>query len=300
MMNHFITIDDLTDEEVMSILKKANTFRHHKHHDTFDTQLFAANLFFEPSTRTKSSFFVAERRLGIETLDFDTDSSSVKKGESLYDTARTFEAIGANVLVIRHESDDWADELADKVSIPMINAGAGKKDHPTQSLLDTYTVYQEFGEIKDLKIAIVGDIKHSRVAHSSAQLLKRLGADVSLCTPSSLKDDGMDFPYITIDEAVETSDVIMLLRVQHERHNKSSHSIANYHETYGLTKEREKKMKDHAIILHPGPVNRGVEIDSDLVECGRSRIFKQMQNGVFIRMAVLTHFLKKWGIIDEN
>lgn len=299
-MNHFITIDDFSTEEVMIILQRANDYHHHKNIDIIDKQLFAANLFFEPSTRTKSSFFVAQRRLGIETLDFDTDSSSIKKGETLYDTAKTFEAIGANILIIRHESDVWANELSGKISIPMINAGAGTKDHPTQSLLDAYTIFQEFGAVNELKITIVGDIKHSRVAHSSAQLLKRLGAHVRLSTPDSLKTDSLSFPYISIDEAVETSDAIMLLRMQHERHNKSSHSIANYHEQYGLTKEREKKMKDHAIILHPGPVNRGVEIDSDLVECARSRIFKQMKNGVFIRMAVLTYLLKKWGIIDEN
>src|SRR5699024_1524223 len=128
------------------------------------------------------SFFVAERRLGIETLDFDTDSSSVKKGESLYDTAKTFEAIGANILIIRDKNDDWSNELEKNVSVPIVNAGAGTKDHPTQSLLDAYTIYQEFGEIKDLNITIVGDIKHSRVAHSSVQLLKRLGANMSLCT----------------------------------------------------------------------------------------------------------------------
>lgn len=299
-MNHFITINDLTDEEVMQVLEQTNDYRHHTGNYMIDKQLFAANLFFEPSTRTKSSFFVAERRLGIETLDFDTDSSSVKKGESLYDTAKTFEAIGANILIIRHESDEWANMLAENVSIPIVNAGAGTKDHPTQSLLDAYTIYQEFGEVKDLKVTIVGDIKHSRVAHSSAELLKRLGANVRLCTPESLKDDSMTFPYISIDEAVKTSDAIMLLRMQHERHTKSAHSVANYHDQYGLTKEREKEMQDHAIILHPGPVNRGVEIDSNLVECNRSRIFKQMQNGVFIRMAVLTHLLTKWGIINEN
>lgn len=298
-MDHFITIDDLTNNEVRNVFKQANNYEQNKC-KMIDQQLFAANLFFEPSTRTKSSFFVAQRRLGIETLDFDTDSSSVKKGESLYDTAKTFEAIGANVLVIRHESDDWAKKLAHNVSIPIINAGAGTIDHPTQSLLDVYTIYQEYGFVDTLNITIVGDIKHSRVAHSSAQLLKRLGANVRLSTPESLKDDTMNFPSISIDEAVETSDAIMLLRMQHERHNKSSHSIANYLDTYGLTKARERKMKDEAIILHPGPVNRGVEIDSKLVECDRSRIFKQMQNGVFIRMAVLTHLLEKWGIIDEN
>jgi len=296
-MKHFISIDDMTNDEIMSVLESADEYRHNGY--TIDKQLFAANLFFEPSTRTKSSFFVAQRKLGLETLDFDSHSSSVQKGETLYDTAKTFEAIGANILVIRHESDNWADDLNGNISIPIINAGAGKKDHPTQSLLDVFTIFQEFDKIAGLKVTIVGDIKHSRVAHSSAKLLKRLGAEVRLCTADSFKDEEMDFTYISMDEAVETSDAVMLLRVQHERHNKSSHFITNYHEKYGLTKKRESLMKDEAIILHPGPVNRGVEIDSDLVECTRSRIFNQMQNGVFIRMAVLINQLQKWGIIDE-
>lgn len=296
-MKHFLSVEQLTEQDMFELFQLAKRCR--EEITPFKKQLFAANLFFEPSTRTKMSFTVAERKLGLEILDFNPETSSVKKGETLYDTVRTLEAIGADLAIIRHHDDDWMETLTDHISIPIINAGAGKKEHPTQSMLDLFTIYEEFQTFKDLNMTIIGDIKHSRVAHSSAQLLKRLGANVKFSTPQSLKDESLNFPYISIDEAIESSDVLMLLRMQHERHTKSLHLIRNYHETYGLTKAREKKMKERAIILHPGPVNRDVEIDSKLVESSRSRIFRQMQNGVFIRMAVLIHILNKWGIINE-
>src|SRR5699024_7972411 len=230
---------------------------------------------------------------------FSPQTSSMTKGESLYDTAKTFEAIGAHMLVIRHSSNDWMEEIQPYSHIPIINAGAGAAEHPTQSLLDAYTIYQEFGYLEDVNVVIVGDIKHSRVARSNARLLSKLGANVYFSSPVQMTDDTLGFPHITIDEAVKISDCLMLLRVQYERHEQSL-STANYLETYGLTVKREKDMQDHAIILHPAPVNRGVEIDSRLVECARSRIFKQMTNGVYIRMAIMSKLLKKWGLINEN
>lgn len=296
-MNHFISVEDMTVEEIIKLLDMANDFRLDEY--KLAKQLFCANLFFEPSTRTKMSFIVAERKLGIEPLEFNIENSSMKKGESLYDTAKTFEAIGANVLVVRHEHDDWANELSAHMDIPIINAGAGKKDHPTQSLLDADTIYQEFGTFNGLNIVIAGDIKHSRVARSNAQMLTKLGAKVYFSGAPEFMDDTLDYPYISMDEAVEICDALMLLRIQHERHDQFSSATVNYNENFGLTVERERKMKEKAIILHPGPVNRGVEIDTSLVECERSRIFKQMSNGVFVRMAVLTTQLLKWGIIDE-
>src|SRR5690625_1357420 len=286
MMKHFLSVQDMTAEDIINLLDMAQSYREEEIRIT--KQLFAANLFFEPSTRTKSSFIVAEKKLGIESLEFDVETSSMKKGETLYDTAKTFEAIGANVLVIRHESDNWANELEGKIDIPIINGGAGKKAHPTQSLLDADTIYQEFKTFENLNIVISGDIKHSRVAKSNAEMLTKLGANVYFACAPDFRDNSLNYPYITMDEAAEIGDVIMLLRIQHERHEAFSSSTMNYHEHYGLTIEREKQMKEHAIILHPGPVNRGVEIDSRLVECERSRIFKQMSNGVFVRMAVLT------------
>ncbi|GAB3067815.1 aspartate carbamoyltransferase catalytic subunit [Virgibacillus ainsalahensis] len=297
-MRHFISVNQLTTEEIIQILETAERYRENGFQ--LEKQLFAANLFFEPSTRTKMSFTVAQKKMGMEVLDLHSEASSTQKGESLYDTVKTFEAIGANLLVIRHESDAWIEELGENLSIPVVNAGAGQAEHPTQCLLDLLTIYQEYGSFKDLNVVIAGDIRHSRVARSNAYALRALGAKVSFSAAVGFEDMTMEFPYISMDKAVETSDVIMLLRIQHERHEIDASDTSNYLENYGLTKEREKRMKKHAIILHPAPVNRGVEIDSELVECDRSRIFKQMENGVYIRMAIITKLLNKWGIINEN
>ncbi|HEY4600376.1 MAG TPA: aspartate carbamoyltransferase catalytic subunit [Cerasibacillus sp.] len=290
---HFLSVEQLTKQEIFDLIHQAKTFKTDV--KPFTQQLFAANLFFEPSTRTKMSFTVAEKKLGLEILDFNPDTSSVKKGETLYDTVRTLEAIGADVAVIRHHDDDWPETLTNHISIPIINAGAGKKEHPTQCMLDLFTIYEDFHTFHDLHVTIVGDIKHSRVAHSNAKALKKLGANVHLCAASDFKDLSLDYPYIDIDEAVKQSDVIMLLRIQHERHQNISETT-DYLQTYGLTVEREKMMKDDAIILHPAPVNRGVEIADSLVECERSRIFKQMENGVYMRMAIIKKLLQKRGI----
>ncbi|WP_449353970.1 aspartate carbamoyltransferase catalytic subunit [Virgibacillus natechei] len=297
-MRHFISANQLTVEEIMRLFETADWYRGTGLE--LKQQLFAANLFFEPSTRTKSSFIIAQRKLGMEVLDFHTETSSVKKGESLYDTAKTFESIGANLLVVRHQSDSWFEKLKGNISIPMINAGAGTAEHPTQCLLDLMTIYQEYRTFNDLKIVIVGDIKHSRVAQSNAYALKALGAKVFFSAAPGFEAYQLDFPYISIEEAVNRCDAIMLLRTQHERHDQRSAFMTDYLENYGLTKGREKQMKKHAIILHPAPINRGVEIDSDLVECERSRIFKQMENGVYIRMAIITNILQEWGIMNEN
>lgn len=297
-MKHLISVDDLTTDDIKEIFALADRFQQGSY--KISKQIFAANLFFEPSTRTKTSFIVAQRKLNIESLDFQPELSSINKGETLLDTVKTFEAIGANIFVIRHRDDEWGKDLIPQLSVPVINGGAGKKDHPTQSLLDAYTIFQEFKQIEGLHIVIAGDIKHSRVAHSSADILKKLGAHVYVSGPNEHIDKDGTYPYISIDEAVELADALMLLRIQHERHEGENNTIVDYHEKYGLTMERERKMKQNAIIMHPGPVNRGVEIDSSLVEAERSRIFKQMSNGVFIRMAIVTKLLKNWGLINEN
>lgn len=297
-MKHLISVDDLTTDDIKEIFALADRFQQGSY--KISKQIFAANLFFEPSTRTKTSFIVAQRKLNIESLDFQPELSSINKGETLLDTVKTFEAIGANIFVIRHRDDEWGKDLIPQLSVPVINGGAGKKDHPTQSLLDAYTIFQEFKQIEGLHIVIAGDIKHSRVAHSSADILKKLGAHVYVSGPYEHMDKDGAYPYISIDEAVELADALMLLRIQHERHEGENNRIVDYHEKYGLTMERERKMKQNAIIMHPGPVNRGVEIDSSLVEAERSRIFKQMSNGVFIRMAIVTKLLKNWGLINEN
>jgi aspartate carbamoyltransferase catalytic subunit len=270
-----------------------------------EDQLFSANLFFEASTRTKCSFEVAERRMGLSVVPFEVQTSSVQKGETLYDTVKTLEAIGVNTIVIRHGQDRYFDELVGKVNIPIINGGDGCGHHPTQSLLDLLTIYQEFGRFEGLRIAIIGDISHSRVARSNADALTRLGAEVVFSGPEEWFDNHSlsSSRFKPVDQAVTEADVVMLLRVQHERHQKKgSFTAAEYHKQFGLTLEREKQMKPHSIIMHPAPVNRNVEIADSLVECKRSRIFKQMENGVFVRMAVLKRSIEsiKGGYSNEN
>ncbi|GGD18825.1 aspartate carbamoyltransferase catalytic subunit [Pontibacillus salipaludis] len=296
-MKHILTMNDFTNEEIYSLLKQAKAMKDGKVQTFRIKPTFVANLFFEPSTRTKMSFEVAEKRLGLDVLDFSPESSSVQKGETLYDTVRTAESLGASAVVIRHPKEEFYQELVKGVSIPILNGGDGKGEHPSQCLLDLYTIYEEFGTFKDVHVVISGDIKHSRVARSNAYSLSRLGAKVSLSGPKEWKDNTLDFPYLEIDEAVQHADALMLLRIQNERHDQKG-SQSQYLQQYGLTLDREQKMKSHSIILHPAPVNRGVEIESELVEGERSRIFTQMENGVYVRMAMLQAALQEGGKKD--
>ncbi|MGE6258682.1 aspartate carbamoyltransferase catalytic subunit [Heyndrickxia sporothermodurans] len=287
-MSHLLTMSDLKKEEIIRILHEAEQFSFGNTW-TSPQKIFAANLFFEPSTRTRTSFEMAERRLGFDVIPFETSASSLLKGESLYDTVKTLESIGVNVVVIRHKEENFYNELIPAINIPIINGGDGCGQHPTQSLLDLFTIKQEFGSFEGLNIAIIGDVSHSRVARSNMEALTLLGANVVFSGPPEWFDKSFSLgKYVPIDEAIETSDVVMLLRIQHERHHgEMSFSPQEYHGQYGLTLEREKRMKKESIIMHPAPVNRGVEIANELVEGKRSRIFKQMENGVYIRMAVL-------------
>jgi aspartate carbamoyltransferase catalytic subunit len=289
-------MSDLSVPEIHQLLEQARRFEQGEKWIA-ERDKFVANLFFENSTRTKISFEVAEKRLGLHVINFESETSSVQKGESLYDTVKTLEAIGANALVIRHTQDQYFDELIPHLSIPILNAGDGCGHHPTQSLLDLYTIRQEFGRFQGLKIVIVGDIVHSRVARSNAEVLSRLGAEVLFSSPVQWQDARNAYGrYVEMDEAIETADVVMLLRIQHERHeDKMGLTSWDYHNLYGLTEEREKRMKPGSIIMHPAPVNRNVEIADSLVECERSRIFTQMKNGVFVRMAVLKRALMNEG-----
>ena len=248
------------------------------------------NVFFEPSTRTNLSFQMAAHRLGLHVLNFDCTNSSLKKGESMLDTLQTIEALGANIAVIR-SSEDWpAMELDKKVNISLVNAGSGVKDHPTQALLDALTIKQHFGYFQGLTVTIVGDILHSRVARSNIDVLTKLGAKIQLAGPEHYKADDLAtfVPWVDFDEAIEESDVVMMLRVQHERHSeKFPYEIGEYHQKFGLTQERVRRMKPNAIMMHPGPVNRGVEIADEVLEDGRCKILQQVRNGVAVRMAVL-------------
>ncbi|RBW67349.1 aspartate carbamoyltransferase catalytic subunit [Bacillus taeanensis] len=294
-MNHLVEMSSLTTNEIYDLLTEARFFKNGKVWRPLE-QKFVANLFFEPSTRTRFSFEVAEKKLGLEVLNFTAESSSVQKGESLYDTIRTLEEIGTDAVVIRHQQDRYFDELINQVSIPILNAGDGCGNHPTQSLLDLFTIQEEFGSFEGLNIVIVGDVLHSRVARSNADVLKRLGANVFVSGPIEWFDDSLG-NYISMDDAIEVADVMMMLRIQHERHEGQMNDTKEvYHQQYGLTLEREQRMKANSIIMHPAPVNRGVEIASELVESRKSRIFKQMHNGVFVRMAVLKRAMSQTAI----
>lgn len=289
-IKHLTRLSDLTIDEILEILQVANRLANGETTCSLSGGV-VANLFFEPSTRTQYSFLMAEKKLGLNTMDFSAQTSSVQKGETLYDTVKTFEAIGVDAVVIRHPQNNYFDELIGKIDIPILNGGDGSGNHPTQSLLDLLTIYQEYGRFEGLKIAIVGDIAHSRVAHTNIEVMTRLGMDVHLVAPAQFQEPGYDWE--ELDKVLEDMDIVMLLRVQHERHDGIMVLTKDeYHQKYGLTVEREKRMKEGAIIMHPAPFNRGVEIADEVVECNRSRIFKQMSNGVFIRMACLHRSLK--------
>ena len=291
-----IKLSRVSTDSIEKILKEAQAFSEGKI-SKIEGDVFAANLFFENSTRTKTSFEVAEKKLGLKVIDFEADKSSIAKGETLLDTIKTLEAIGVEVAAIRHSETRYYDALKD-TKLSIVNAGDGTGHHPSQAILDALTIIQEFGKIEGLKIGIVGDVKHSRVANSDSGLFRRLGAKVYFSGPEFWFDEGMlvNGTYMQFDDLVKEVDVLILLRIQHERHEKSfNFKSEDYLKKFGLTKEREAKMKPTSIIMHPAPINRGVEIDSELVECERSRIFKQMQNGVFARMAILKYDLENRG-----
>lgn len=296
-IKHLLTVESLSDQEVMGLIRRGQEFKRGAKWTPVKDQYFVTNLFFENSTRTHKSFDVAEKKLGLNVIEFDASTSSVQKGETLYDTVLTMSAIGVDVAVIRHSDENYYDELIQSPTIQcsIVNGGDGSGQHPTQCLLDLLTIYEEFDSFENLKVAIVGDITHSRVAKSNMQMLKRLGAQVYFSGPEIWYDPSFEVygHYLPLDELVEEVDVMMLLRVQHERHDSNeSFSKKEYHQKYGLTIARAAKMKEKAIIMHPAPVNRDVEIADSLVESYKSRIVTQMSNGVYVRMAILEAILE--------
>jgi len=299
-MKSFVSMKNMEKDTILNLLHTVQLIKTKNYRPSYNGRdLFVANLFFEPSTRTKMSFEVAEKRLGLHVLDFEVNTSSVTKGESTYDTAKTYQAIGANLIVVRHQEEHTAKELSETLDIPVINAGDGCGEHPTQCLLDLYTMYESFESFKGLNVLIVGDILHSRVARSNAYALKTLGADVFFSSKENWQDDRLDFPYIDLDEGLKICDVAMFLRVQRERHEqKESVDDGDYLNHYGLTSQRYQLLKDEAIVMHPAPVNRGMEIEDGLVEAPKSRIFKQMENGVYARMALLDFLLSEGEITN--
>lgn len=254
-------------------------------------------VFFENSTRTRTSFELAGKILGADTINISASSSSVKKGETLYDTVKTLEALNSDFIVIRHNMSGAAKIVANSVKSHVVNAGDGTNEHPTQALLDGFTILEKKGSLEGLKIAIVGDILHSRVARSDIKLFKKLGAEVTLCGPMTMLPrhyEALGADYITTDikEAVKNKDVVIFLRIQLERQDKPFFStLREYSIKYGLNQELLKILKPDTVIMHPGPVNRGVEIQSELVYSSKSLILNQVENGLFIRMAVYKYLL---------
>lgn len=293
-MKHLLTMDELSKEEIEELLNRAAFFKKAKK-TKFEKEVYAVNLFFEPSTRTHTSFEMAEKKLGINVLSFEPGASSITKGESLYDTALTMQAIGVDVAVIRHQDENFFDVLR-SLDMAIINGGDGCGEHPSQCLLDLFTIQEQFGYFEELKVGIVGDISHSRVANSNMKVLKRLGALLYFAGPDSwFKEEQTTYgKHVAMDELVKNVDVVMLLRVQHERHDEEiKFDKETYHKTFGLTEERAGMMRENAIIMHPSPVNRDAEIADSLVESEKSRIITQMTNGVYIRMAILEAVLKE-------
>jgi aspartate carbamoyltransferase catalytic subunit len=285
-----LSIDSLSDEQIATILDRAcywfSENRQSDWHDNLSGKL-VFNLFYENSTRTLMSFATAAHRLGASVVTLPVEHSSVKKGESLEDTARTLNAMRPDALVIRHRENGAPDAVAAIMNAPVINAGDGTNEHPTQALLDAATIHQRLGKIEGLKVAICGDIRHSRVARSNAKLLPRLGAEVRLAGPPEFMPDGV--PMLSVDEAIEGADVVMMLRVQRERLEKElGDAPGEYLRLYGLTAERLARAAPGAVVMHPGPMNRGVEIESAIADDPeRSLIALQVEMGVAVRMAVL-------------
>ena len=261
------------------------------------------NLFFEPSTRTSSSFEIAEKRLSADNINFSTSASSLSKGETLLDTARNLEAMAPDLVVIRHAHPRVPHALAERLASGVINAGDGAHEHPTQALLDAFTIRRRKGRVEGLKIAIVGDVAHSRVVRSNVLCLTRLGADVTVAGPRTMMPEepeslGARVVY-SLEEAIEGADVVMMLRVQLERQARAAFpSEREYFEFFGLTAERLRRANDDAIIMHPGPINRGIEIASEVADGPWSVILEQVANGVAVRMAVLYLLAGKKGSED--
>lgn len=295
MGKHLLGCKDLQNEEIEWIISRAKSYKMNdeKGHKPVYKQKFVSNLFLEPSTRTRFSFEIAEKKLGLQVLNFQADSSSLQKGESIYDTLKTLEALGVEAAVIRSK-EEILSEVAPKIALKLINAGEGKKEHPTQALLDLMTIKSYFNDLRGLNVAIIGDIAHSRVARSNAYLLNRLGANVIFSGPETLQANDLNGKYLAVDEAIRSADVVMMLRIQFERMEKSIiQSTTEYNQKFGFTESRLKLLQQHAIILHPAPVNRGVEMDDLVIEHRQSKIFEQIANGVFIRMAVLERALEE-------
>ncbi len=301
MPKGLLGIEDLDRTEIEAILQRAGEFQalqrgEFRRLDTLKGKLIV-NLFFEPSTRTRTSFEIAAKRLGADTITLTAAGSSVVKGESLVDTLNTLGAMHPSAIVMRHKASGAPHFLARHLNIPIINAGDGTHEHPTQALLDARTILDHKGRLEGLRVAIIGDIAHSRVARSNIYLLSKFGVEIILCGPAPLVPPELAriAPGVRIEydmrEAIRDVDVIMMLRVQLERQHETSFPRDEYFQFYGLRLEHMELAKPDVIVMHPGPINRGREISSEVADSQRSVILNQVENGVAVRMAVLERIL---------
>lgn len=295
MLKDLVGIKDISREDIELILSTASSFKDVLKRDIKKVPTLrgktTVNLFFEPSTRTKTSFELAEKRLSTDVLNFSVPTSSVVKGESLYDTVKTIEAYGVDFIVIRHSSSGAPHFIARNVNASVINAGDGINEHPTQALLDAFTIIEKKGSLQGLTIAIVGDVFHSRVAKSNVYLLSQFGARIRLIGPPTLvpemKDCNVEL-FSDMDEGLKDADVVMMLRIQMERQGKGFFpSTQEYFRYWGLDMKRLRRAKKDALVMHPGPMNRGIEISSDVADSSQSVILDQVTNGIAVRMAVM-------------
>lgn len=295
-MKHLLDLKGMSETEIQEILNegfrmKREVLQNGKKDDCLKGKSIIT-LFFENSTRTRLSFELASKYLGATAANIAASSSSVAKGETLLDTVKTIDSMGADVIIIRHSSSGAQEFVSDYTKASIVNAGDGLHAHPTQALLDMMTIQEKKGDLKGLRVAIVGDVKHSRVARSNIYGLKTMGAEVVLAGPSTLMPAEIERmgvkAYTDVDKAITGADVVMGLRIQLERQKKGSFpSVAEYHKYFGVNEERMRLAAKDAILMHPGPVNRGVELSADIIDGAQSVIEEQVTNGVCVRMAVL-------------
>jgi aspartate carbamoyltransferase catalytic subunit len=293
---HILGINELSREDIVTILDTAESFKEINTRDIKKVPTLRGktiiNLFFENSTRTRTSFEIAGKRLSADTVNISASASSVSKGETLEDTARNIEAMHPDIIVMRHSASGAPHYLAERLNCSVVNAGDGAHEHPSQALLDLFTIRQHKGRIEGLKVAIVGDITHSRVVRSNLYALNKMGAEVRLCGPGTMIPPGIEklgaTVYTDMNEAIRDADVIMMLRIQMERQGKSLiPSVREYAKFYGLNTTNVTLAKPDALVMHPGPINRGVELSSYVADGAQNVILDQVENGVAVRMALL-------------
>ena len=291
------SIKDLTVQDIENIINTAKLFKNNNKEQNKSIPILSGrtiiNLFFEPSTRTLISFEIAAKRLGADIINMNIEGSSLRKGETLSDTADTLNSMNPDLVIIRHSISGAINEISSRLKCPIISAGEGSIEHPTQALLDAFTIQDKGKNFKDIVVSICGDIEHSRVARSNYYLLKKMGAKIRFVAPEyfmpkNIQDFDVEY-FDNLEKGIDASDVVMMLRIQKERiDNTELPSVNDYYESFGLTYEKLKKAKNNVIVMHPGPINRNIEIESSLADdLSKSVINEQVENGVSVRMACL-------------